>query len=299
MRTLGDLCGVSVREETTYGVIGSGASDYAGTCLTLQDSDSGTTEDTWGCGSRIPQATRFVSFSTGYSITFNHVEGQGWEDWVRKAVGSLSGVQRDTPSYDTAIRVSPSEVHLWTGCRVNTLGVSATALAAKLEFSVEAMARWHTLTPFKDSDGDSLSMDTASVPVGLPVRYTDLWEYSLNGTSYQKVNAKSWNLRIAANLQGDPGASDEGTDDMVQLEAGAGSQAPGSTITLEMTITSTDDTWDQLRNKRTTGITLRTVIDGRTVTLKDCVLDLRGPNRSQGSYDETISVTARDISVTG
>lgn len=299
MRTLGDLCGLTVRGETTYGVIGADAGAYAGTTLTLDDGTEGTTEETWGCGKRIPEKVRYTGLSTGFSATFNHVEGQGWEKWIERAVGSLSGVQRTTPSFSTAVRVSPSEVHLWTGCRVNTLGISATGIGAKLEFSVDTMARWHTLTPFKDSDGDTLEMDTVAIPVGIPVRYTNLWEYSTDGSQFHKINGKSWNFQIQQNLQGDPGASDEGTADLVQLEAGAGSQAQASSITLTITITSTDDTWDQLRASRTTGMTFRTVIDGKTVTLKGCVLDLGGPSRSQGTYDEPIVVTALDISVTG
>lgn len=299
MRTIGDLCGITTREETTYGVIGTGSSAYSGTCLTLQDSDEATTEDVQACGSRVPSDTIFTGFSTGYSATFSHVAGQRWEDWIERAVGALTGVQRDTPSFDTAIRVSPSEVHLWTGCRVNSLGISASEIGAHIEFSVDVMARWHTSTPFVDADGDSLSMDTASIPVGLPVRYVDLWECSTNGSTYSKINGKSWSLNIAANLQGEPGISDEGASDAVNLAAGSGSQAQASTISLDITITSTDDTWDKLRQARTKGMTFRTVIDGKTVTLTGCVLSSQGPSRSQGTYDETISVTARNITVTG
>ena len=38
-------------------------------------------------------------------------------------------------------------------------------------------------------------------------------------------------------------------------------------------------------------------IDGHTVTLTGCSLGLSNPDRSQGQYDETIAVTALDMSV--
>ena len=64
-----------------------------------------------------------------------------------------------------------------------------------------------------------------------------------------------------------------------------------------MTVTSTGPEWDRLRLAFTDGVTLRTVIDGKTVTLKGCVLDIEGPDRSQGTYDETISFDAADATV--
>ena len=296
VRTKGDLCGLTVREETTYGVIGTGASQYAGTTLTLTDSSDATVEGIEQCGSRVDADTIVTSVSTGYSATFNMVRGQGWEDWMTRALGGLNGVQREIPSFDTAIRIDPSTVHLWTGCKVNSFGMSAASPGAKIEFSVQTMAKWHTKTPFKDADGDTLSMDAVAIPSGVPITYNRPWEYSTNGTSFSRVPAKSFSLSISNNLSAIPGlTSDNG--DGYGLEAGEGSDAQDCGITLDLTIVSRDNTWDDLRMALTKGMTFRTVIDGKTLTLKGCTLGLAGPARSQGQYDETISVTALDITV--
>lgn len=297
VRTKGDLCGLTILTESTYGVVPSGTGSYAGTTLTFSDSDEATTEEALQCGSRARGDVFVTSVATGYSATFNHVRGQGWEDWVTRAVGALTGVQRTTPSFDTCIRVSPSETHLFTGCRVNSLGISAPSVGAKVEFSVDVMARWHTKNPFKDSDGSTLTMSLVAIPSGVPVTYLGNWEYSLNGTTFQRVGAKSFTLSIASNLTADPGASSTGTT-AIGLEAGEGSAPQDSEITLDLTITSKDDTWDDLRLARTTGMSFRAVIDGKTVLLTGCNLHMGGPTRSQGTYDETITVTATDIRVT-
>lgn len=296
VRTKGDLCGLTVRSETEYGVIGSGASEYAGTTLTLSDSGEATTEGVAQCGSRVDADTIVTSISAGYSATFNHVRGQGWEDWITRAVGALTGVQREIPSFDTAVRVDPQTVHLWTGCMVNSFGMSAASIGAKVEFSVTTVARWHTMTPFEDSDGTELTMDTVAIPSGAPITYNGLWEYSTDGSDFSKIPAKSFSLSISNNLVSDPGVSSEdGTG--YGLDAGGGSAAQDCTITLDLTITSKDSTWDALRMALTKGMTFRITIDGKVLTLTGCTLGLAGPDRSQGQYDETISVTALDLTV--
>lgn len=297
VRTKGDLCGLTVRTETEYGTVNaSGTSEYAGTTLTLSDGSEKTEEGIQGCGSRVDEDTMVISTSTGYSATFNMVRGQGWEKWITRALGALTGAQREIPSFDTAVRVDPVTVHLWTGCRVNTLGIAGASVGAKLEFSVQTMARWHTKTPFADSDGTAITMDTVAIPKGVPITFNRPWEYSTNGTAFTKVPAKAFSLNISNNLTADPGISKEdGTG--YGLEAGEGSAAQDCTITLDLTVTSRDNTWDDLRMALTKGMTFRTTIDGKTVTLTGCTLGLAGPDRSQGQYDETISVTALNLTV--
>lgn len=297
-RTKGDLCGLTVRDEATYGVIDtSGTSAYAGTTLTLSSPDDYTMEEIQQCGSRVRGGVFRTAASFGYDATFNYVRNQGWEDWIRRAIGSLSGVQRETPSFDTVIRVAPDEYHLWTGCRVNTLSIAAPSIGAPLEFSVSAMARWHTMTPFTDSDGDSLSIALVAIPAGAPITFNRPWEYSTNGTSWTRIKGKSFTLSINQNLSGDPGASSETDDDAFQLEAGSGSVPLESSITLDITITSVGPEWDRMRLACTTGLYFRTVIDGHTVTLSGCNLSPTMPDRIQAMYDETISVTATDMTV--
>lgn len=297
MRTKGDLCALTVREEQDYGKIdASGASVYGGTLRTMSTPEDRNVEEITGC-TRTALGHFRTSAAYSMSAVFTFVRGQGWEDWVERAIGALTGVQRQTPSFDTAFRVAPGENHLLTGCRINTLTISASEIGAPLEFTAEAVARWHTMTPFKDSDGTSLSMDLASIPKGAPITYNSMWEWS-DGGSYTKIPGKSWSLKISQSLASEPGASsDDGGTDVIKLEAGGDSVPQASEITLDITITSTGPEWDRRRLEFTDGLTFRTTIDGRTVTLKDCYLKPDMPDRSQGTYDETISVVATDMEV--
>lgn len=289
------MCGLTIREETVYGQVDTGGtSEYGGTLQTMTTSDTETTEAQIKCGSIVTEEPYTVSTATGFSATFNHKRGQGWERWIELANGGLDGVKSIAPSFDAEFRVAPDEYHLLTGCRVDTLSIAGQGIGQALLFSVSAVARWHTMTPFEDSDGTSLTMDPASVPSGAPLTYNFPWEYSTGGAQFTRIPAKSFNLSIARSLQSEPGLSEDGG---YQLEAGGDSVAQSSEIKLELTVTSSGPEWDRLRLALQKGMTFRAVMDGRTVTLSGCSIDPAGPQRTQGTYDETITITATDMVV--
>lgn len=301
VRTKGDLCGLTIRTEKTYGQIdSSGTSVYGGTLRSMSTSgDSAEVEDINGC-TRLKLGDFVTARSFGYTATFNFVRSQGWTRWMELAMGALTGIQRQSDSYDTVFRVSAGENHLLTGCRVNSLTISASDIGQALEFSVNAMCRWHTLTPFKDSDGTSLSMDLASIPSGPPITYLNKWEYSTDGTSFEEIPGKSWSLAINQNLQGEPDVNDPDDENGYKLEAGSDSIPQESEVTLEITITSVGPEWDRMRHDLASGLTFRVIIDGYRVTLTGCRLNQGDPDRTADSgYDETISVTATDVVVEG
>lgn len=292
------MCGLTVRTEQTYGVIdAAGTSEYAGTLQTMTTSDTSETEDQLQCGSMVRADVRTVSTATGFSASVHHKRGQGWEKWVERALGALTGIQRTIPSFDALFRVGAQEFHLLTGCKVDTLTISAESIAATLNINVTAVARWHTITPFADSDGSALEMEAAAVPVAPPVTFNIPWSWSSDGQSFEPIKGKSFTLTIARSLQSEPGITAEGADDAYELEAGGDSTPQGAEITLDIVITSVGPEWDRMRLANTKGLTFRTVIDGRTVTLTGCNLSPDGPDRTQSSYDETISVTATDMTV--
>lgn len=297
MRTKGDLCGITVRDEDTYGKISTtNTSRYAGTLITLKITDDRETDTIAQCGSMVRAGLFEVSRSASFKATFNQVRGTSWEDWMIKALGSGSGVTSDIPSFDAAFRIAAGEFHLLTGCKVNTFTLTSGSIGGKLELSVDAVGRWHTMTPFTDSDGSSLTFSSVSVPAGIPVTHNADWEWSKDGVTFTPIRAKGFTLTIGRSLQSDPGFSSS-ADDAIRLEAGEDSVPQDISITLDLTVTSTGPEWDRLRLAFTDGVTLRTVIDGKTVTLKGCVLDIEGPDRSQGTYDETISFDAADATV--
>lgn len=300
VRTKGDLCGLTIRTEQTYGEIdASGTSMYGGTLRSMSTSgNSAEVEEIHGC-TRLKLGDFVTGRAFGYTAVFNFVRSQGWTKWIELATGSLEGIQRQSDSYDTAFRVSKDENRLMTGCRVNSLSISASDIGQALEFSVNAMCRWYSLSPFEDSDGTSLSMDLASIPAGAPITYLKKWEYSTDGSQFTPIPGKSWTLTINQNLQGEPDVNDPDDEDGYKLEAGGDSVPQASEVTLEITITSTGPEWDQLRHDLASGLTFRVEIDGYLVTLTGCRIEQGDPDRTADSgYDETISVTATDIVVT-
>lgn len=299
VRTKGDLCGLTIRVEQTYGKVDASASSvYGGTLRSMSTSgDSADVEEIHGC-TRLKLGDFVTARAFGYTATFNHVRGQGWTRWMELAMGALTGIQRQSDSYDTLFRVSQGENHLMTGCRVNSLTIRASDIGQPLEFSVNAMCRWHTMTPFKDSDGTSLDMAIAAIPSGPPITYLDKWEYSTDGSVFEEIPGKSWSLSINQNLQGEPGVNKADDPDGYKLEAGSDSVPQASEVTLEITITSAGPEWDRMRHDLASGLTFRTTIDGATITLKGCRINQGDPDRTADSgYDETISVTATDIVV--
>ena len=300
VRTKGDLCGLTIRTEQQYGKVdASGTSVYAGTMGTFNTSgNTAEVEAINGC-TRLKRGDFVTSRAFGYTATFNFIRGQGWTRWMELATGSLEGIQRQSDSYDTAFRVAENDTRIMTGCRVNSLTITASDIGQALEFSVNAVARWYSLSPFKDSDGTDITMDLASLPSGAPITYLKKWEWSDDGTDFEQIPGKSWTLTINQNLTSEPDVNDPDDEDGYKLEAGGDSVPGASEVTLEITVTSVGPEWDQLRHDLASGLTFRTEIDGYLVTLTGCRISQGDPDRTADSgYDETISITATDIVVT-
>ena len=300
VRTKGDLCGLTIRTEQTYGKVDTaGTSVYAGTMGTFNTSgNTAEVEDINGC-TRLKRGDFVTARAFGYTATFNFIRGQGWTRWMELAMGDLTGIQRQSDSYDTVFRVSESDNRLMTGCRVNSLTISATDIGKAIDFSVNAVCRWYSLSPFQDSDGTALSMDIAPLPSGAPITYLKKWEWSDDGTDYEQIPGKSWTLTINQNLTSEPDVNDPDDANGYKLEAGGDSVPGASEVTLEITVTSVGPEWDRLRHDLASGLTFRIEIDGYLVTLKDCRINQGDPDRTaESGYDETISITATDIAVT-
>ncbi len=296
MRTKGDLCGMTVRDEQEYGKVDtSGQSAYAGTLVSLSINDERETDTIGQCGSMVRAGIIEVARKCDFKAVFNQVRGTGWEKWLIRALGASSGTSRDLPSFDTSFRVAAGEHHLCTGCVMDTVTMSATNIGSKVELSAQAVCRWHTMTPFEDADGSSITFPPVEVPYGLPLTFNSLWQYSTDGgSSWTPIKTKGFTLTISRSLQSDPGVSGDG----IRLEAGEGSVPQDIKITLDLTITSTGPEWDAKRlAAMTDDFTLKLTLDSKTITLRGCVLGIKGPDRTQASYDETISFDAADMTV--
>lgn len=300
VRTKGDLCGLTIRTEQTYGKVDTaGTSVYGGTLRTFNTSgNTADVEEIHGC-TRLKRGDFVTSRAFGYTATFNFIRSQGWTRWMELAIGALTGIQRQSDSYDTVFRVADGDNRIMTGCRVNSLTISASDIGQALEFSVNAVCRWYSLSPFKDSDGTDLSMDVAPLPSGAPITYLKKWEWSDDGTDFASIPGKSWTMTINQNLTSEPDVNDPNDANGFKLEAGGDSVPGASEVTLEITVTSAGQEWDRLRHELASGLTFRIEIDGYLVTLSGCRINQGDPDRTADSgYDETISVTATDITVT-
>lgn len=291
LRTKGDMCVLTTRDETTYGKVSTTeTSVYSGTLDKVSCSDEQTTDEVIDCGSMVRADILVIGRSFGLSASFYHKRAQGWSEWLGRVLGD-STTRKDLPSFCAEYRVGASEYHLHTGCKVDTLTMAASDIGAPILFTADMMCRWHTVTPFKDADGTGLTMDMATHPSAAPLTYNSFWTV---GT--ETVKAKSWTLSIARSLQGEPDSTGN-ADSWMKLEAGAGSTEQDLQITLELTIDSQGPAWDLKRLAGAKDLTAKLVLDGKTITLTGCILGAGMPDRSQGAYDETISLSAADVTV--
>ena len=305
IRTRGDLCGISVAEETVYGQAPTAPMRYAGIVRTLDDGDSSEYgEMPPECGSRGSTGFFLIGRGSEPSAVLRIQRGASLlKDWIVRAVGSASGVTADIPSSSLLVKVGPSEWHSWTGAKVDTLSVKGSKLGDAVELDVAFKARHHAVTEtyaeasgasFKYSDGSQYLLKPASPVDSAYVTFVKGWRLDGERIPYQK----SWELKVSNSLQSEPGASGTGAS-AYALSAGEGSTPQASEIRLEVTVTSGGPRWDLMRLSDPGESILSIDIDGIRITLSGCTPDFSGPSRTwEGSYDETIAFKVRDIAVT-
>lgn len=283
MRSKGDLCGFTIINETAYGTKGS-TKTFGGVLSSLETPSDETIEYDQACGSRQWANMVRTMENYGWKADFTMPSGtaSNWTQWFTFALGALNGtISNDLDSFSALFRIASNEHMESNGCKVNSLVMSADAMGSPIKFSVDAMAKKNT---FATGQGSPVTR-----PSTAPITYSTLW--TRNGTA---IPAKSWSLNITNSLVGDPGIDSGGYG----LAAGTGS-APGgqADITLDLTITSTDSTYDLLKQGNATSDTLVLTMDGYTVTCADCYLKSDYPTRSQAPYDETLSYIVKSVTV--
>lgn len=301
IRTRGDLCGLTRKPESSYGVPTDDSKTSLGWIRNLSDGDTVNTGETPGpCGSRMSGGVFAVSRQARPSVT---VQAPAGHDIIRTWLGmAYDGSTTDaltSPSYQSLMaKVGPGEWHLWTGAKVDTLTVDASGYGEAVEVSADIVARVHAIsTSYADSkatftaDGADYSLTPADVPSDAPpVTSTATWTVDGTAVPYQT----SWSLKIANNLEPSLGVGADG----VGLEAGQGSTPQECEVTLDITVTSSGPEWDIERLALGTHELVLTGLDGLTVTLTGCTLGGSGPSRVwSGAYTETLSWTATGMTV--
>lgn len=282
----GDLCGITVQNETRYGY-GDGEKTHLGVMTGLKIEPGITTEEQVNCGSRLMGTKYLMQRDWTATVDLKVSKSADWIQWFEWCLGtdsdgSVSGL-RNTPSGRTVIcKVAPGSTDVLRGAYVNELTVTSEKLGAPLRFSASLYAK------AVDIDTDDTGSAIAS---GTPLRCTQGWHCS--NASIGTVTAGDWKLTITQNLEKVPDAdADEVTN--------ANGQEPylgTPEVKLEINTPARSRDLDRLRASLTQGLTFATQIGGHALTLSGCILGNDGTQRGQDPYNETISVTATDISI--
>lgn len=281
-RTKGDMCDIYTGTESEYGT--AVPTTAHGRLKTLSDKTSDESEKYIVCGSRVSSSGTIIR-TTGYSANMTLRSGD-LAAWL--ALGYTT--EAELPSYTTEVKVGPQEWHLWKGCTVNTMTLSASQIGGAVTLTTEAVAQWHTSKDETDGYSDeklqtiTLANPTAGSTTSLPVAYNSFPTVTdVSGTEI--VPAKSWSLSINNSLTSLPAS---GT--YIAMSAGQGAYPTDLDISFSMTIASQiGRKFDRYRENAQV-ITAKVVVDGKTLTIKGTV-DSAGPDRnSESGYDETITL---------
>ncbi|MDD4221999.1 MAG: hypothetical protein PHF83_02545 [Candidatus Methanomethylophilus sp.] len=302
VRTKGSLCRFAVRDEATYGTFSStNISRYAGTLTGLDTTADLTREDDPGECTYVRAGSCITGGAYGYKASFRHPAGAGWTKWLEMAVGSLTGIGtvRDITPFTTRIRAAADEVLAWCGCKVDTLEIASSAPGSLLAFSATVKAQYlcapSASNSFVAADGTAFAMEPIDRPAGAAITDGSLLYYSTDaGTTWTSCDAKTWTLTVSRSLESDPAVIGGHS-----LDAGLGLIPQTCDLSLAFTQLSRSPTWDTLKLAGTEDLQFKKVVDGYTVLLTGCTLDAGDlPSRTQSTYDETVNVTASDITVT-
>ena len=282
----GDLCGISLQEETSYGV-GSGDRIHGGVMTSLKIDPGITSEEQPDCGSRLKGTEYITGRDVTAKVDFKISKAASWMDWFKWTLGvdgdgQASGLGNSPSGRTVLFKVAPQSSDKLTGTYVNELVITSDKMGAPLKFSAQLFARSHEV------DTDDLGVALAS---GTPLRCTQKW--GCNNQDIEDVSTGQWTLTITQNLEKVAGAD----EDEITNASGQEPYLGSPTVTLEITVPARTRAIDKLRETLTTDLVLTTQIGGRSLTISGGTLDTDGTQRSQGSYNETIKITAADISI--
>ena len=300
IRTKGDLCGLYIAEESSYGIPVAGAAAFSGRLLSFSDAGKIETDSLPVCGRRTSTGSFVVQKAHGFSATMTLPRGQGLlGGWLDAAMGGDGTVGEELPSFTAILKVGPKEWHLYAGCRVESLEVSAPSIGRAVEVSVTVSSAEHVMTPSEASvSGDAVTFTIGSSthtftpeadPQTAPVTYTEF-----PTVDNAQIKSQSWRFSVVNDLYKVPDVSSSGD---YAVECGADSIPQGVSLSAELTSPSRCySRWDLMRLVNSPlNHTAVIEADGTAVTLTGGTLDGAGPSRaSAGVYDESASFTFED-----
>lgn len=283
-RVKGDLAGLVVRPEAVYGTMPAVATNdwYGGTLISFNDESTPDMQEDPGDGTMLFDGAYSGVKDYGFSATFTVPKGPSWSKWIELALGpgSPMGFKNALSSFSIETSVASDEHLLFKGCKIDKLDIKAD-LGQRVEMSVTAFAQSKTI-------GATRTIPKLAKPTTGPVRKTARLKYHGADTK-----DKTLTISISRALQKEAGPV--GSD---VVAAGFDSVPTAADATFTFTETSASSAWDILKAAGTTGKTAAITIDGKTISSVDCYFPgTDNPNRVQGSYDETITLKAKDMSV--
>lgn len=288
----GSMAGLQYVMEDEYGVTPSGDLRYAGRMRTLDGTFDPHPEELEPDNSREFSDVIFTNEDHGFSTDLSVFADSGdysWTDVLMLTFGDLSSPQDEIPTFSSLIQVARDQYFLARGCAVDSLELSAEGVGKQIRAALDVVCKRidQPVETRPDVGGD------APNPSSPPITYTSYPTTTITGAA--KIPAKSWMLTINNNM-----ASQEGFDaDGLPLTAGSGIVPGRIEITHTLEVMSSSLLWDRLKMDRTQEFDINHVISGYNVTLTGCYLtggDMP-PRSNMETYDETITVKARSVSV--
>lgn len=304
-RTTGMLNGFTIVQETNYGQYNSaGTKMYGGNLITLDDKSTlEWTED--NDSSRTFDRAIVTGHDYGFTAEFRYprknpsvASEKRLKDWINLAYNS-----GELPSFSAKFNYASDEKQAFFGCKVNEMTIKADGRGKPLSVTVDAIARYGSPVSANDTFSNiyngvrtSVSFESATRPDRPPLTYCLPPSISINGV-VTPIKASSWTLSIKNNLQKEADAEYILLDsECIPLAAGLDSVEGQCEITLTLEVLSTSSFWDEKKQSELNDFTATVSIDNANVTLSHCYLLGDMPNRSNKTYNETITIKAKSLS---
>lgn len=300
VRSVRDLCRLTVKEETAYAKEDTLTGTTAGILYTADEGTESEYEDVPQCGSMV-RADRFLKkmgFKPKFKFRPNAADLKKWIGWARYTSSAPSGT-----SLRIMVRIGPSEYLCWTGVRIDTLEVTASGIGEPIEVTATCVAaKMYKSTSVTEKNGaatatfsgaSSFTFAETAGTYGQPTR----WLTVPKAGSESMTDTSSWTVSLSRSLEAEPAQDPAGTS--VALSAGLGSHATAWTVTAKVTARSIrSSAWDARRISGYTAGTLTVPVTGGTMTLSNAVLDVSGVSRSADApYTEDLEFSCSDISM--
>ena len=302
VKTPGSLGALQYIIENTFGTTpGNTDFEYAGFMNTMSGNGNAGEEEQYAEGSRIFDTVLYTQRSAGFSANVSlyrddTAAGYLWKDIVALAYDP----ENDLDSFTALMRIAADEWVAYTGCKVDTLELSASGVGDKITaaLGVKAMRQIPTqasVTAVATALGVTLG-DTSTGPSSKrPITYSSYPVATIGGASVT-IPSRSFSVKINNHLEEEPGIVGGNA-----YAAGEGLVPQLCDVELEYDLLSTGAYWDNLKateDNDTPLFSITHVIGGRTFTSGKCYVDTEDhPSRAQSTYTETVRIHAGSMTV--